>query len=65
MIREKIAAETNGTLTTKHDHSRIRRGPIPAGAPVGASPGERLFPTVWTYFCKQAVSVAGRGWVIN
>jgi len=45
------------TLTTQPDHNRIRRGPIPADAPVDTFPGERLFPTVRAYFANRGSAV--------
>lgn len=40
-------------LTTKADHNRVRREPIPADTPVAATPGERLHPTACPYFASK------------
>jgi len=55
------AAADPRMLTTKPDHNRTRRGPIPADALVAAVPAERLFLTAWSYFASRGLVCCGAG----
>jgi hypothetical protein len=41
----------------KADHNSIRHGPIPADGPEATAPGERRYPTAWTYFACRGSGV--------